>query len=290
MLKTDAVTNAGSPESSDILSRFGFAQTVAREAGQRAREFFETRDTLTVESKGPQDRVTIADRQVQDHIQSAISQSFPDDEFLGEETTAGPQVDATGRNVWVVDPIDGTDCFVFGLPTWCVSISYVRDGTIQLGAIFDPVHDEMFACARGHGAFLNGSELKISDARQFGDGLVGIGHSARVEPDISLAALERLTKSGGMFHRCGSGALSLAWVAAGRLIGYFESHMNSWDCLAGLLLVREAGGWTNDFLEDDGLLSGNLVIAAAPGMIDQLKYVAGQKPTGGQNTTKPDTG
>ena len=174
-----------------------------------------------------------------------------------------------------MDPIDGTDCFVFGIPSWCVSIAWLDQNRMTIGVIYDAVHDEMFAAARGHGAFLNGLPIAVSNATHTSGGLVGIGYSSRIEPADTLGALSRLMDAGGMFHRCGSGALSLAWVAAGRLVGYFEPHINSWDCLAGLLLVREAGGWTNDFLRDDGLASGNPALAAAPGLIDHIKFVSG---------------
>jgi myo-inositol-1(or 4)-monophosphatase len=127
----------------------------------------------------------------------------------------------------------------------------------------------------GGGAYVNDVRLRIPEARGSQTGLVGIGHSTRVDPDLTLSALNHLFSFGGMFHRCGSGALSLAWVAAGRLIAYYEPHMNAWDCLAGLLLVREAGGWTNDFLCGEALETGNLAAAAAPGMIDQIKIIGG---------------
>ncbi len=283
MLMTDPVAAAKTLDQTEILARFAFVQTLAREAGSRALSFYETRDTLEVESKGLQDRVTMADRAVEDYIRTAIAERYPDDGFLGEESGTSADLPSGQGTIWVVDPIDGTDCFVFGMPTWCVSIACISNGVIQLGAIFDPVHNELFAAARDQGAFANGAQLRISDADHINAGLVGIGHSTRIDPDISLGALERLIKGGGMFHRCGSGALSLAWVAAGRLIGYHEPHMNSWDCLAGLVLVEEAGGWVNDFLAGDGLLSGNPVLAAAPGIIEQMKHVAGHERTDTSN-------
>lgn len=269
----------------DIVDRFGFAQSVAREAGQLALGYFESRQDLEVESKGVHDRVTLADRAVEEHIRKTITDQFPRDGFLGEESTAAGANIPGDSSIWVVDPIDGTDCFVFGMPTWCVSIAYVSGGKTQVGAVFDPVHGEMFASARGRGSFLNGRELCLDNFGTIQSGLVGIGHSMRVPPIQSLDALERLMKSGGMFHRCGSGALSLAWVATGRLAGYFEAHMNSWDCLAGLLLVEEAGGSTNDFLEGDGLYAGNPVVASAPGIIAQMEFVAGLD--GGKMLNRP---
>ncbi|MGI9399791.1 MAG: inositol monophosphatase family protein, partial [Rhizobiaceae bacterium] len=226
-----------------------------------------------VEHKGPQDRVSEADRNAELLIRKMISDTFPDDGILGEEFEfKKPENDA---GIWVIDPIDGTDCFLSGIPSWCVSIAYMRAGSTRIGVIFDPIHDDAYWAESGKGAFINDRPLNLQEIKNADAGLIGIGHSLRVHPSQTLLALDRLMKVNGMFHRCGSGALSLAWVASGKLIGYFEPHMNSWDCLAGLLLVREAGGWTNDFLEGNGLHRGNMAIAAAPGMAGILKEISG---------------
>lgn len=258
-----------------VMDRLSAAKDVARIAGGRALEYYAERAGLAVVSKGVQDRVTEADQSVEDAIRNYLEDHFPEDGFLGEESgTLDGGLDTEG-GLWVVDPIDGTDCFVFGIPSWCISIAWVYRRQITIGVIYDPIHDEMFAGALGRGAALNDNAIAVSEATDARGGLVGIGYSPRVTPDDSISAIRRLAEAGGMFHRCGSGALSLAWVAAGRLIGYFEPHMNAWDCLAGLLLVREAGGWTNDFLANDGLARGNAAIAAAPGLVDQIQFVSG---------------
>jgi myo-inositol-1(or 4)-monophosphatase len=258
-----------------ITDRLSAAQDVARSAGRSALAFYRDRSTLAVIDKGIQDRVTEADRAIESEIQRYLANRFPEDGFLGEE--AGPSENVVGSQtgIWVVDPIDGTDCFVFGIPSWCISIAWLYRERIGVGVVYDPIHDEMFVAAEGRGATLNGRKISVADATDAKSGLVGIGYSSRVTPDEMLGAIRRLTDTGGMFHRCGSGALSLAWVAAGRLIGYFEPHMNAWDCLAGLLLVREAGGWTNDFLADGGLAHGNPALAAALGFADQIRFVGG---------------
>jgi myo-inositol-1(or 4)-monophosphatase len=258
-----------------ILERLSAAEDIALIAGRRALAFYRERATLAVIDKGVQDRVTEADRAIEDEIRRFLTSRFPDDAFLGEETgESESDIDANG-SVWVVDPIDGTDCFVFGIPSWCISIAWVFEQRITIGVVYDPLHDEMFAASAGGGATLNGQRIRAADASDATRGLVGIGYSSRVSSDDLIRALRRLTDIGGMFHRCGSGALSLAWVAAGRLIGYFEPHMNAWDCLAGLLLVREAGGWTNDFLANGGLARGNPALAAAPGFVEQIRFVSG---------------
>ena len=258
-----------------ITARYEHAKKVTREAGQIALELFKVRETLDVDHKGLQDRVSIADRKVELTIRRGIASLFPDDGFIGEELGVDEQAPDERAGTWVIDPIDGTDCFLFGIPAWSVSLAWLQGNETRIGIVYDPVHDELFSARSGGGAFINDTRLKIPEAVGSQSGLVGIGHSTRIDPDLTLTALNHLFALGGLFHRCGSGALSLAWVAAGRLIAYYEPHMNAWDCLAGLLLVREAGGWTNDFLGGDALASGNLAAAAAPGMIDQIKVIGG---------------
>lgn len=250
--------------------RYAFAQDLARDAGRLAYDYYTRRAELAIESKGLQDVVSIADKKVEELIRSRLTERFPNDAFLGEETGVSGEV-APGQAVWVVDPIDGTACFLTGMPTWCVSIALVRDGEIEIGVIYDPNVDELYAARRGAGAYLNGVRQPVPAAKSLQDGMFGTGFSHRSPPGDILPFLSALLNQGGMFLRNGSGALMLAYVAVGRLIGYFEPHINSWDCLAGLLLVREAGGWTSDFLADDGLHRGNLVAAAAPDLAAQLR-------------------
>ena len=241
---------------------------LAREAGALALAHFRDLRSLTVVEKGVQDMASNADVAVEALIRRRLAAACPGDGFLGEESGGGPA--NPGRGLWVVDPIDGTACFVKGIPSWTVSIAYLCDGEIELGVIFDPVHDELFAARRGGGARLNGETIRCGGDTDFSQAMTGLGISTRVEPEPTARIMARLLAAGGMFHRCGSGALSLAYVACGRLNAYYEAHINSWDCLAGLLLVREAGGWTNDFLAGDGLIRGNEIMASAPGLKDQL--------------------
>ncbi len=270
-----------------VTDRLLAVQSAVRMAGQRALEFYRERAQLAVISKGVQDRVTEADRSIEDELRQCLQERFSEDAFLGEESGASDGAPDGDGALWVVDPIDGTDCFVFGIPSWCISIAWMHRRQVKVGVIYDPIHDEMFSASLGGGAFLNGSAITASQATDLGGGLVGIGYSPRVAPDAVLSAIRRVADAGGMFHRCGSGALSLAWVAAGRLLGYFEPHMNAWDCLAGLLLVDEAGGWTNRFLDNDGLTAGNPVFAAAPGMAEHIKHIGGYEAATQGRTPSP---
>ena len=259
-----------------LQQRFDFACVTIREAGALALDYFHRFETLVVNSKGVQDMATEADVATQYLIEAALAEKFPQDGFLGEENPDA-FVPQPGRGTWVIDPIDGTQAFVNGIPSWCVSMAYVEGGEYRLGAVFDPVHEELFAAMSGGGATLNGRPIMASRAASLEDGLVSIGFSNRVKPEDTLGPLTRLMQAKGMYHRSGSGALSLAYVAAGRLIAYFEPHMNSWDFAAGVLIVREAGGAVDVRRPDtQALIKGGAVLAAAPGIYGELrKLVSG---------------
>ena len=254
--------------------RFEIAQAIAREAGELALSYFRRFDGLQVKKKGVQDMASEADVAVEALIRERLATRFPEDGFLGEE---GGRNDAVSKEVglWVVDPIDGTACFVTGIPVWCVSIAYVVGGDVVLGVVFDPNVNELFAARWGAGATLNDQPIRSSDADSFADGMVGIGYSTRTAPAPAIAFLDTLLAEGGMFIRNGSGALMISYVGAGRLLGYYEAHLNSWDGAAAIAIVREAGGWTNDFLGAGGLLNGNLIAAAAPRLVPAMKRLAG---------------
>lgn len=255
---------------SDMNQRLIFTEKLAREAGKLALGYFAKLSTLTIVSKGVQDMASEADVNTENLIRAAIESQYPEDDFFGEESS-DTYVAKAGQGIWVVDPIDGTQPFINGIPSWCISISYLQKNEIVIGVIYDPCADELFSTQAGQGAKLNGKPINVSDVKGVANGLVSIGYSNRVKPEDTLGPLERLIRAHGMFHRSGSGALSLAYVAAGRLIGYFEPHMNIWDCAAGCLLVREAGGQSNNILAGDNyLINGNPVIAAADGVYDDL--------------------
>lgn len=256
-----------------LTARLGAAEAVAREAGQEALSFFRAPETISVKAKGRQDFVSQVDGAVERLIRERLAARFSDDGFIGEED--GADLDAAAdAGIWVIDPIDGTANFVSGVPVWCVSIAYVVGDVIELGVIYDPNREELYSARRGQGAWRNGRQIRASRAGSLDEGTVGIGYSPRTAVAPVTGAIERLLTAGGMYQNNGSGALMLAYVAAGRLIGYCEAHINAWDCLAGILLVNEAGGWTSDFLADGGLLKGNPIVAAAPGVAEALSRIA----------------
>jgi len=257
-----------------LEARFALAQAIATEAGAVALGYFKQRETLVVETKRDlQDVVSIADREVENLIRARVAEAHAGDGFLGEEY--GLAAGDSGYT-WVVDPIDGTSPFVNGMPNWCVSIAVLHNGEPVIGVICAPCHDELYAGASGMGATLNGIALKLDPSRTIRNAVTGLGANTYVTPAFVAKTVETLLEAGGTFIRNGSGALMLAYVAAGRLVGYYEPYMHAWDCLAGYCLVREAGGWVHPFPIDDGhLTKGAPVLAAAPGAIEDLKAIAG---------------
>ncbi|KAA2234659.1 inositol monophosphatase family protein [Salinarimonas soli] len=252
---------AAAPLSAEALDlRLQVACAAVREAGALARLRFRNRpvDEVAV-FKGHQDYLSAVDREVELLVRDRLLRSFPEDGFFGEEgggSFEGP--------VWVVDPIDGTGNFVRGLPGFCISIGYVRDGAVQVGALYDPLMDELFAARRGGGATLDGRPIRVSGVGDLDRATVEAGWSTRLPLSRYVALLGRLTEAGAGIRRAGSGALGLAYVAAGRIDAYCELHINSWDAVAGLLLIEEAGGWTNDFLAGSGLTEGAPVLGCTP--------------------------
>jgi len=258
----------------DLDARYAAAREIAWAAAERGLLYYRDRERLQVEHKGsdPLDVVSIADRALEDFIRAELAARFPEDGLLGEEG-GGDGLDA--RLLWVIDPIDGTACFLNGLHNWCVSIGLMLDGVPVLGAIADPNHGELFHARRGQGAYVGDKRLQAHVARKVSDGLLGLGTTHRRGIENFLPFVTRLLEAGGLFFRNGSGALMCAYVAAGRLIGYYETHLKSWDCMAGLVLLEESGARVNDFLRNDGLLQGNPFLAAAPGVYEQLAQMVG---------------
>ena len=246
------------------------ACAIAREAGEVARRMFETRQTGTYSLKGHQDVLTEADTAVERLITSRIAEAFPEDSCVGEEGGG-----AYTSQVWVIDPIDGTANFARGVGHFCVSIAFVRDGEPVIGAIYAPMHGELFAARRGAGATVNGRPMGVSGTTDIREAMIEVGWSPRRPMPDHLALLQRITATGAGFRRGGSGALGLAYVAAGRSDGYCELHMHPWDVLAGWVMVEEAGGRVSDFLGNDGLRNGNVVLAATPGLAETLALASG---------------
>lgn len=252
------------------LIRLDVAKEVCSEAGKIALDYFQRLDSLTVEQKGHQDLVSEADKNVELYARQFLKKQFPDDGIVGEEHA--PTTGSSGYT-WVIDPIDGTANFLTGIPAWVVVVACVHKGQTILGAIYDPNHSEMFTAVAGHGAYRNQIAMAVSTSTGLDNGAVGVGLSARIRELNICQVISELIQRGGMFYRNASGALSLVYVADGRLLGYVEEHMNAWDCLAGQLLVKEAGGRVEPQDADQMIADGGRVVVGIASVFDALQEI-----------------
>ena len=249
------------------MDRLAFASELARDAGKLAHSAF---GQSVISLKGRHDLVTAMDREVERLIRKAIGRRYPDDALIGEEEGGD-----AGECVWIIDPIDGTANYARGIPHYCVSIAYVEGRVPAVGVLYDPSHDWLYAAARGEGAWRNGERLAVSPCAEMSAATVECGWSTRLPSADYTELVGRALGAGCAVRRAGSGALGLADVAAGRTEGYCELHINAWDCAAGILLVHEAGGFTNDFFAGDGLTAGNPLLATNAALCAKLAGVTG---------------
>jgi len=234
------------------------AVRAARAAGAVILRYMNRVEGLAVEEKARHDYVSEVDRMAEAEIVRELRRAFPGHAVLGEETGL------TGKSdkVWVVDPLDGTHNYLRGFPHFCVSIGFRDHGDLVHAVIYDPLRDELFTASKGDGAFLNDRRMRVSKRENLQGALLATGYPYRQREhiDAQLAMTRALLGEAEDIRRTGSAALDLAYVAAGRLDGYFEIGLKPWDMAAGCLLVREAGGNFCDFTGHDGIPdSGNLV-------------------------------
>ena len=247
-----------------IDQRLHSALEICKDAGALALKKYQNLSQLTVEKKGLQDLVSEADKEVEKLIRESLHKEYPNDGIIGEEYSS-KQANQSPY-CWVVDPIDGTANYLRGIPIWVVVMACLKDNAIVVGVVYDPIHDEMFYAKKNGGAFLNDKSLNPLPASGLDNGLTGIGTSHHPSNSPVFGLLEDLASQGGVFCRCGSGALGIVYAACGRYIGFLESHMNAWDCLASLLIVQESGGMVMDFDMETMLSHGGKVVASNKGV------------------------
>ena len=264
-----------SNDASSVQSWVPKASGIAREAGARLREFFA--QGVETEYKGDVDLVTVADRTAEKLIRSRLSEVFPDHGIYGEE---GTRDRLEGEFRWYVDPLDGTTNFAHGFPQFCVSMGLeqrpaglkpTEDGTLVAGVIYDPLRDEIFSAEKGKGAFLNGKPMRTSSIPRLAEALLATGFPSRkrhASPNIHFYH-EFTLRSHGV-RRAGSAALDLAYVAAGRLEGFWEFNLNPWDTAAGILLIEEAGGRITDFNGQPYRIDSKEILASNGGIHEEL--------------------
>lgn len=232
-----------------------------RKAGRAlARDFGEV-EHLQVSVKGPADFVSAADRKAEDILFAELSRVRPAYGFLMEERGRVEGTDPTHE--WVVDPLDGTTNFLHGIPMFAISVALLRNGVPVAGVIYNPVADELFIAEQGQGAFLNDRRIRVAARRKLAEAVVccGLPHMGRGDhAQFNRELLSVQTQVAGL-RRTGSAALDLAWVAAGRFDAFWERNLSPWDMAAGLVLVREAGGFVSDMDDGDKILEKGHVVA-----------------------------
>ena len=233
----------------------------ARKAARALKRDFGELEKLQVSMKGPANFVSAADRRAEETLHAELMKSRPGYGFLGEE--GGRREGADKTHTWIVDPLDGTTNFLHGIPQFAISIALERDATIVAGLIYNPANDEMFVAERGKGAFLNDQRIRVAARRRLVDSVIACGLPHYGHGDIGLSRKEVGTMQEHVagLRRFGAAALDLAWVAAGRIDGYWERHLKPWDLAAGLIMVREAGGFVSDCDGGDDIFQKGHVVA-----------------------------
>ncbi len=225
------------------------------------RDFGEV-EQLQVSQKGPADFVTNADLKAEKTLIHELLHARPDYGIIAEESGVKHGVDT--RHYWIIDPLDGTLNFMHGLPHFAISIGLVRSGETVAGLVYNPVSDDMYVAEKGQGAYLNSRRIRVSGRRDLRQAMLatGIPYHARPGHDRFLQEMAALMPEVAGIRRFGAAALDLAYVAAGRFDGFWESHLKPWDIAAGILLVREAGGFVTEINGGDKMLESGSVLAA----------------------------
>lgn len=242
----------------------------ANAAGDIIYRYLEHVDKLVVSSKAQNDFVTEVDKQAEQAIISVIQKAFPDHAIKAEESgeSAGKQSDCQ----WIIDPLDGTTNFLHGFPQFSVSIALKEKGRLTQAVVYNPVNQELFTATRGEGAMLNNHRLRVTKRKSLEGALLGTGFPFRQQQylDVYLQTFRALFPMTAGIRRPGSAALDLAYVAAGRLDGFWEIGLSEWDMAAGALLIQEAGGLLSDFSGGHEYLESGNIICGNPKVFKQL--------------------
>ena len=232
----------------------------ARRAGRSLKRDLGEIENLQVSLKGPANFVTMADRRAEEMLHSDLTKARPGYGFVGEE--GGARVGDDKTHTWIVDPLDGTTNFLHGIPHFAISIGLQREDTLIAGVIYNPANEELYTAERGKGAFLNDQRLRVAGRRKLGECVIGCGlpHMGRGDLELSRLELTEIQARVAGLRRFGSASLDMAFVATGRLDGYWERNLQPWDVAAGQVILREAGGIVSGIEgNDDALGSGNVI-------------------------------
>lgn len=246
------------------------AVRAARSAGNVISRAFEQTDKLEVEAKGTNDFVTNVDKAAEQAIIEIIQKSYPDHSIVSEECGV-----ITGKDEdfqWIIDPLDGTTNFVKGIPHFAVSIALKVKGKLDQAVVFDPIRGELFTASRGKGAQLNGFRIRTKQAKELSGGILATGFPFKKKQHLDnyMGMFKTLFMKTSDMRRAGSAALDLAYLAAGRVDGYFEMGLKPWDTAAGELLVIEAGGLVTDFIGGHNHSNSGNIVAGSPRLLKEV--------------------
>jgi myo-inositol-1(or 4)-monophosphatase len=252
------------------------AVSAARAAGNIIVRNMDRLDRIKVVTKQNNDFVSSVDHAAEEAIITTIKQAYPEHGILAEES--GIQ-EKDSEFQWIIDPLDGTTNFLHGFPQFAVSIALQYKGRLEAGVIYDPLSQELFTASRGNGALLNEKKIRVTNHKGLENALLGTGFPYYDQSylDTYLETMKALMQKTAGLRRPGSAALDLAWLAAGRIDGFWEFNLKAWDIAAGALIVREAGGIVSDFENKDGYLESGDIIAAAPKVYPEMMKIIQEK-------------
>ncbi len=242
------------------------AVRAARAAGDVIARSVDRLDRVHVEAKGRHDFVSDIDRKAEEVILYTLNKAYPGHAVLAEESGSHFKGSGTAEYTWIVDPLDGTANFLHGFPHFAVSIALQREGRLEAAVVYDPMRQELFTAHRGSGAQLDGRRIRVPQRSGLDGALIGTGFPFKQQAYMPayIGMFQAVAEHAEDMRRAGSAALDLAYVAAGRLDGFFELGLKPWDIAAGALLVTEAGGMVSDFAGKDGYLESGHIVAGAP--------------------------
>src|SRR5205085_2611314 len=233
----------------------------ARRAGRSLKRDLGEIEHLQVSLKGPANFVSLADKRAEEMLYTDLSKARPGYGFLGEE--GGTREGNDKSHTWIVDPLDGTTNFLHGIPQFAISIGLQREGTIIAGVIYNPANEELYIAERGKGAFLNDQRLRVAGRRKLNECVIacGLPHIGRGDHHLSRLEMTEIQDKVAGLRRFGAAALDMAFVASGRLDGYWERNISPWDIAAGIIILREAGGFVTDIDGADAMFTKKHVVA-----------------------------
>jgi myo-inositol-1(or 4)-monophosphatase len=251
------------------------AVSAAHTAGELMRRQFGQVSSVPVTLKARHDYVSEVDHACEAAIVREISRYYPDHAFLGEEGGARGE----GDTVWIIDPLDGTSNYLHAVPHFAVSIAMQVKGRTELGVVFDPMRDELFTAMRGRGAFLNKQRCRVSQRGELDNAVLATAFPFRQRDKMARygRVFQAILEKTEDFRRLGTASLDLAYVACGRLDGYYELGLKSWDVAAGALLVRESGGVVLDFAGNDKVEESDTIVAAPYKLMTPLRQIISSK-------------